>query len=384
MTVSRFNDDQIIRLLLLAHDGHAVADLCHRHGIEVDIFHSWRHTYAARLELALSNRLKAVVSENERLKTLAQAGEIRRVTVLLSDLRGFTAMSERYSSLQVLSLLNRYFERMTRIILDHGGTIDKFMGDSIMALFGAPTSHPDEVAQAMACAIEMEIAMESFNMEIAADGMDPLYMGIGINTGDVIAGHLGSSLHSEYTVIGNEVNLASRIEAHTMRGQILISENTYQLAKDYIEIGTVNEVSVKGKIAPVRMYEVLGTKRPRHLKVPQMRESRSSPRVLVDLPVRFQVLDNKIVLPTTHQGNIADLGYGGMRMISTTKLDAFTDLKIVQLQSLITSEQLSMYAKVRRLSGGKDAAFYHLEFTSIDPDSQRMIKAHVDAQVQRR
>ena len=383
MKPTHFSDDQIVRLLLAAHDGTSVADLCHRHQIAVDTFNQWRHRYAAQLEAAITDRLKAIESENRRLKALAHGTEIRRVTVLLSDLRGFTALSERFSSLQVVNLLNRYFERMTRIIIDHGGTIDKFMGDAIMALFGAPKQHDDDVPKALACAIEMQIAMEVFNREIAAEGIDSLFMGIGINTGDVIAGHLGSSLHSEYTVIGDQVNLASRIEAHTLRGQILISESTYRLAQDYIEIGMINEVSVKGKTAPVKMIELRGTTRPRRLQVPRL-ECRTSPRVQVDIPMRYQVLNDKTVMPTPYVGTIEDLGYGGMRMSSTMRLDPFTDVKIVQLQSLGSAEVMSIYAKVRRLEEGKDLLTYHLEFTSIDPDSQKAIKDHVDTLVQRR
>ena len=383
MTSVNFTDDQILRLLLSAHDGTSVADLCQQHHIAVDVFHNWRHAYADQLNAAITGRLTVVEKENQRLKALNHNAEIRRVTVLLSDLRGFTALSERFSSLEVVNLLNRYFERMTRIILDHGGTIDKFMGDAIMALFGAPQQQEDDVAQALACAVEMQIAMEAFNRETAAEGIETLYMGIGINTGDVIAGHLGSSLHSEYTVIGDQVNLASRIEAHSLRGQILISENTFQLAQDYIQIGLINEVTVKGKTAPVKMIELRGITRPRDLKVPAL-ECRNSPRVAVDLPVRYHVVNDKTVMPTPYVGNIADLGYGGMLMTSNTKLDPFTDIKIVRLQSLITAEPAAIYAKVRRRIDSNDALIYHLEFTSIDPDSRKAIKDHVDMLVQRR
>lgn len=383
MTSERFTDDQIIRLLLAAHDGQSEEDLCRSNAIDVDTFLQWKSSYADQLDAALVQRLKSAEIETERLKTLAENVETRQVTILLSDIRGFTAMSERYSAHQVVKLLNRYFERMTRIILDYGGTIDKFMGDSIMALFGAPKQRGDDVARALACAVEMQIAMEIFNHENMAAGLDKLYMGIGINTGEVIAGRLGSLLHSEYTVIGDQVNLASRIEAHTLRGQILISENTFQLAQDYIDIGLINEVSVKGKMAPIRMIELRGVHKPRSMKVPQL-EIRSSPRVEVDIPISYQILSEKTVMPAPYFGTIADLGYGGMRMTTDARLDPFTDVKVLQLQPLLAVDQMSIYAKVRRLTEGKDAVSYHLEFTSIDPASQKVIKAHVDTLVQRR
>ena len=165
----------------------------------------------------------------------------RRVTILLSDLRGFTAVAERYTALEMVEALNRYFERMSEIIIRHGGTIDKFMGDSIMALFGAPTLREDDLEAALACAVEMQIAMNDINEQNKSHGMAPLFMGIGINTGVVVAANLGSSLHSEYTVIGDHVNLASRVEAHSLRGQILLSENTYLAARDFSPIQPLAE-----------------------------------------------------------------------------------------------------------------------------------------------
>ncbi len=188
----------------------------------------------------------------------SQEVDSRQVTIHISDLRGFTSVAEKYTALGMVELLNRYFERMSEIIIRHGGTIDKFMGDAIMVLFGAPIVRDDDIEAALACAIEMQIAMDDINGQNKAYGIAPLYMGIGINTGEVVVGHLGSTLHSEYTVIGDQVNLASRVEAHSLRGQILLSENTYLLARDFIETGDVNEVKVKGKKSSLRIYELLG------------------------------------------------------------------------------------------------------------------------------
>jgi len=143
----------------------------------------------------------------------------REVTIVLADLRGFTAISESFPPTAVLELLNRYLGRMSEIIFRHEGAIDKFMGDSIMVLFGAPNAHDDDVQRALACAVEMQLAMEEINDDNKRRGMPELFMGIGINTGTVMAGLLGSELYSEYTVIGDEVNLTSRIEAFSLRGQ---------------------------------------------------------------------------------------------------------------------------------------------------------------------
>ena len=153
---------------------------------------------------------------------LGQAFLSRKVTVLLADLRGFSAITAGHPPGVVIELLNPWLIRMSEIIACHQGTIDKFMGDSIMVLFGAPVGRQNDVRRALACAVEMQIAMVALNLEQTRKGLPELFMGIGINTGKVLAGMLGSEQYSEYTVIGEEVNLAARIEAFSLRGQVLI------------------------------------------------------------------------------------------------------------------------------------------------------------------
>ena len=311
----------------------------------------------------------------------SEAADSRRVTILLSDLRGFTAVAEKYTALEMVEALNRYFERMSEIIIRYGGTIDKFMGDSIMALFGAPVVREDDIEAALACAIEMQLAMGDINEQKKAFGMAPLYMGIGINTGVVVAAHLGSVLHSEYTVIGDHVNLASRVEAHSLRGQILLSENTYSLARDFIEVGDVNEVKVKGKREVVRLFELLRTRRPQALEAPP-REVRNSPRVHVDMSVSFQLLRGKSVLPQSHVGRVVDISYGGMYILSPVSVEAFDDIKITLSLSLLGSDLTEIYAKVLRVAQLEDTLECRIEFTSIEVRSARAIKEFVDGIVE--
>jgi len=311
-----------------------------------------------------------------------QGTDSRQVTILLSDLRGFTSVAEKYTALEMIEVLNRYFGSMSEIIIRHGGTIDKFMGDAIMALFGAPTEHENDVQAALACAIEMQMAMNEINEKNRSFGFAPLYMGIGINTGQVVAGYLGSVLHSEYTVIGDQVNLASRVEAHTLRGQILLSENTYQLARDFIEVGNINNVQVKGKKDAVRMYELLSISRPRNLHAPQ-REIRNSPRVNVDMPVVFQILEGKQILTQEHHGHIVDLSYGGMYIRSPVMLETFYDIKISLAVSLMSPALTDIYAKVLRVAKVDDNCYEcRVEFTSLDADAQQIIKEFVDGVVE--
>jgi len=306
----------------------------------------------------------------------------KRVTILLSDLRGFTAMAEKHSALEVIELLNQYFLKMSEVIQRYNGTIDKFMGDAIMVLFGAPKSHETDLERGIACAIEMQIAMATFNSETHLNDYPPLFMGIGINTGEVVAGQLGSYIHSEYTVIGDEVNLASRVEAHSLRGQILISENCYQQAKSYIEIGSKNSVRVKGKSDMVNLYELVATNKPIRL-VPPRSEVRNSPRVLVDSPLAFQCLEGKQVLEEEYIGRIVDLSYGGIFATSPVKLEIQQEIKITLSLSLMSHQSSAIYARVIRVNQFEHQWEVNLEFTAIHQEAQAAIKDFVDQQIER-
>jgi adenylate cyclase len=326
-------------------------------------------------------RQQAIAEAIDNATLHAPDSETRRVTILLSDLRGFTAIAEKFSAMDMVAALNRYLSRMTEIILRHGGSIDKFMGDAIMVLFGAPHALSNDIEAALACAIEMQLAMDDINAENMLHGMAALYMGIGINTGEVVVGHLGSRLHSEYTVIGDQVNLASRVEAHSLRGQILLSESTYQQARDCIEIGDINDVQVKGKKGSVRMVELLALRGSYNLTAPK-REVRNSPRVEVDMPLAYQVLRGKSVLPEEHIGRIADLSYGGMFVISPVRLEPFGDIKITLSLSLMGHELTEIYAKVLRVTEVPGAFKCPVEFTSIDAKAAQAIKEFVDGIVE--
>lgn len=189
---------------------------------------------------------------------LRLGGEKRRVTVLMSDLRDFTPMSEKLSPEQVVELLNRYLGKMVEVITRNGGTIDEFIGDAILVIFGAPVLKENDVEHAVACAIDMQLAMEEVNAANRKDGLPELFMGIGINTGDVVVGNIGSSARLKYSVVGAPVNLTARIQSLTLGGQILISETTRREVGDLIEIVGQLRVKVKGIAGAVPIYDVAG------------------------------------------------------------------------------------------------------------------------------
>ncbi len=191
---------------------------------------------------------------------IAKGGELRDTTILFTDIRGFTAMSESRSPQRIVDMLNEYFELMVEIIFKHEGTLDKFVGDEIMALYGAPVGHVDDPQRAIRTALEMWSALELFNKRRRAAGEDPLTIGAGITSGEVVAGYLGSSKTLEYTVIGDVVNTGARLCALAKPGQILISEDTYHRVKDDFVIEKLPATFVKGKKDRVAIYRVLGEK----------------------------------------------------------------------------------------------------------------------------
>ncbi|NLI80022.1 MAG: FHA domain-containing protein [Candidatus Riflebacteria bacterium] len=184
-------------------------------------------------------------------------GEPRKATILFSDLRGFTSMSEAMTAGAIVQMLNRFFERMVDVIFRFGGTLDKFVGDEIMALFGAPFARPDDPVRAVRCALAMLESLQGFNEERGAAGVAPLRMGIGINTGDVVAGYIGSPKALQYTVIGSPVNLANRLCSRARDGNwIVLSETTWELVRDRFESQELDPVPLKGITRPIRTFAV--------------------------------------------------------------------------------------------------------------------------------
>ncbi|MFW6067645.1 MAG: adenylate/guanylate cyclase domain-containing protein [Myxococcota bacterium] len=189
-----------------------------------------------------------------------KGGEARDTTILFTDIRGFTSMSEFRSAQDIVDMLNEYFERMVEIIFRYEGTLDKFVGDEIMALFGAPVSHRDDAYRAVKTALEMLDALELFNQERVQRGEEPVKIGIGINSGEVVAGYLGSSRALEYTVIGDVVNTGARLCSIAKPGQIIISEFTHERVKEYFEVTELPPTHVKGKSHPLKTFQVLSEK----------------------------------------------------------------------------------------------------------------------------
>lgn len=183
-------------------------------------------------------------------------GVNQKITVLFADIRGFTSFSERENPEKIVAVLNRYFTAMTEIIFAYGGTLDKYIGDGLMALFGAPNASPEDAKNALTTAVAMQKRLLELNAELRAEGMSGIEIGIGMHTGVATVGYIGSERRSEYTAIGDTVNLAARLEQNAQPGQILISEATAAECKDLIPLVPQEPLKVKNRLQPVSLYEV--------------------------------------------------------------------------------------------------------------------------------
>src|SRR5690349_18358862 len=199
-------------------------------------------------ELAVSKLLRQIAANNQQ----GQDGFAHReLTILFADLRGFMSISDKYAAEIVLKVLNRCLVTMTEVVFAHEGTIDKFMGDSLMVRFSEAASGKHPVERSLACAVDLQIAMDELNRHHRENALPELYLGIGISTGPVFVGTLGSELYEAHTVIGEEVNVAARIEAFSLRGQVLISESTFARCNGFAKTGEPFPLHVKGKADPI-------------------------------------------------------------------------------------------------------------------------------------
>ena len=191
-------------------------------------------------------------------ENLVLSGERRQVTVLFCDVRGFTPMSERLAPEEVVLLLNDFYTLMIETTFKFDGTLDKFLGDAVMAVFGAPMAHPDHSARAIRTALAMQEGITGLNERRVRDGKEAISVGIGVSAGEAVAGTVGTEDRMEYTVIGDSVNLAARLESNAKPGQILISHRTYERVRDLVDARPLGRIRVKGKEEEVEVYEVLG------------------------------------------------------------------------------------------------------------------------------
>jgi adenylate cyclase len=179
-------------------------------------------------------------------------------TVMFADIRGFTSFSENTVPEEVIAFLNNYFTLATEIIFQYDGHVDKFIGDEVMAVFGVLLEHEDHPARAVMAAVALQKELNTVNLKLESSGKKPVKVGIGINVGELIVGNIGSKKRMEYTVIGDTVNIASRLTRLAGPDEIIISDSVYQKVSEVVIVEALDPVMVKGKSAPARIYRVKG------------------------------------------------------------------------------------------------------------------------------
>jgi adenylate cyclase len=215
-----------------------------------------------KLRSTFGKYMTAAVMDHLLAGKVSLGGESLKVTILFTDIRSFTSISELMDPQQLVALLNEYFTEMVGIVMQEDGVVDKYIGDAIMAVFGAPVPKANDAVNAVRAAVRMRRALVDLNVRLEARGIPSLHTGIGIHTGEVVAGNIGSEKRMEYTVIGDAVNLASRLETSTkeLGVHVLISEDTFALTEHVARVRPVREITVKGRKQPVMTYELLGLK----------------------------------------------------------------------------------------------------------------------------
>jgi adenylate cyclase len=301
---------------------------------------------------------------------LKLGGEMRRVTIMMSDLRAFTAVSERLGPEQVVNMLNRYLGAMADIILRYQGTIDEFIGDAILAIFGAPNTRPDDSRRALSCALSMQLAMDVVNTENAKENLPPLEMGIAIHTGDVVVGNIGSDRRTKYGVVGPPVNITGRIESYTVGGQILVSQQTLDGAGDQIALGDKLEIVAKGAKAPISVFPLLGLGTlEAGLFLPQRLEE------LVELnpPLRVRCwkLEGKHIGGDVVDAVFLRVSTSEAEMRTPESLEAMTNLKLRLLEGDGRELDDDLYVKVTKVLGHGAVL---VRFTAVPPQIEARIK----------
>jgi class 3 adenylate cyclase len=299
-------------------------------------------------------------------------GELRTVSILMSDLRGFSALSERLGPEPMIGLLNRYLAHMVPVILEHRGTINEFIGDAILVLFGAPVERPDDAARAIRCAWAMQRAMREFNAVSQARGLPELVMGIGLHTGRVVAGNIGSADRVKYGVVGPPVNIAGRIESLTVGPQILLSQALLDRAPAVARVGPPREAAFKGVADAVTVYELLGVEgeAPPPARLP-------APGVAVDLSADCYRVEGKQVVAQPGRVRVTRLGLDAVRFEADPAFaKGLLDVKLV-VDFGAGSRSPGSYARVAARESAPSGEAVEAVFTALDEDDRRHIAARL-------
>jgi class 3 adenylate cyclase len=307
---------------------------------------------------------------------LRLGGEKRVITVLMSDLRGYTRFAEQGDPAWVMEVLNGFLARMTDIVVAHGGTINEFIGDAIFAVFGAPLPHPDHAERAAATALAMQRAMADVNREHAARGLPRFEMGIGLNTGEAVVGNIGSQQRAKYAVVGSAVNVAARVEGATVGGQIFLSAATWDQVRELVDVAAPVPVAVKGLAEPLLLYELRGIGG-RFAQRLDESSTETDPRAETSLPLTCWVIDGKVVRGESLDGVVVRLGPREIAVRMAEPLATLTNVKLRLSFVGLGHDSGDLYGKVVGEQMHDGTPVTRIRLTSVDPVDQKVIEDYL-------
>jgi adenylate cyclase len=312
----------------------------------------------------------------ESPSALELKGEKRTVTMMMTDLRGFTSLAGRLPPERVVSLINRYLSAMVPIINQYQGTVDEIIGDAIFVLFGVPLWQENNAQRAVACAVAMQLVMDTVNEQNRQEDLPEVEMGIGVHTGPVVVGNVGSPERMKYGVVGSHVNLTSRIQSYTTGGQILVSDTARREAGPNLKIGRQMQVKARGVEYPVTLYEVLGIARPYHLFLPETKEELVSLPEAV--PLRYEIVEANYLGGEGYRGTLTKLSPKMAEVRLEKPVAVLSDLKMQFLGADGKDLPGVLYAKVVGVDTGSSDGF-SVRFTSSSPEIEGVFRKLLSA-----
>ena len=270
----------------------------------------------------------------------------------------------------MVQILNRYLETMTQVIHRYDGIIDEFIGDAILAVFGVPEPKGDDAARAVACALDMQRSLAALNQEMVRDRMPPLEMGIGINTGPVVVGNIGSEERTKYGIVGAVVNAASRIESNTIGGQVLIGETTYEQVRHIVTANPPMMVMMKGLKKPLVCYPVTAMGAPYDVTFAIAPAERL---VDIQLPIRLWRMEGKKVIATPIAGETRFIGDGRLAVKISVHLEPLTNVKLLFEFCREAHCFSDIYAKVLSVENSAAGLLHYLGITYIDQSDKTLL-----------
>jgi class 3 adenylate cyclase/CheY-like chemotaxis protein len=306
---------------------------------------------------------------------MSMGGAKQEITIMMTDIRGFSMLSQELDAVDCVAMLNNYFGVMTPLIQKYDGVINEFLGDAILAIFGAPVAVERHAQQALACAIEMQKGMAEVNARNREMGMPEIEMGIALNTGEVVVGNIGSESRSKYGVVGHHVNLTARIESFTVGNQVMVSEYTIASIGVDVQIAQSLEVEAKGIREPVKIFEVTGIGAPYNLSLDVAQ--REMKPLAESLGITFNTLSGKAVADDSFEGQILEVTDSEAHLATGAELEQLTNLRFT-IPDFPQSEIEQLFAKVTGSLAAEDGQnHYRIKITSAAQSARQFIQSRV-------